>query len=188
MEKNRITKVYTKSGDKGQTSLVGGEKVSKSSYRVESYGETDELNSVLGLVLCWSEDQEIKQLVKKIQNDLFILGGDLATRTGSKYDVPRIRKEMYIFLENQIDKYTAEVGNLKEFILPGGTPPGAGFHIARTVCRRAERSVVSLMENEEINSNVLIYLNRLSDLLFVLARVENMRNGVEEVYVDFEAG
>ena len=185
MTKNRITKVYTKFGDKGETSLVGGEKVSKASHRVDSYGDVDELNSVLGLFINASNDIEIKELIKSIQNDLFIMGGDLATKKDSKYDVPRVNEKMYKILETQIDKFIDEVGDLKEFILPGGEFPGAFLHLARTVCRRAERKVVALMDIEDINHNVLVYLNRLSDLLFVLARVENKRNGVKEIFVDF---
>ncbi|NIP30771.1 MAG: cob(I)yrinic acid a,c-diamide adenosyltransferase [Candidatus Dadabacteria bacterium] len=186
MGKNRITKVYTKTGDKGETTLVGGEKISKASPRVDAYGDIDELNSVLGLVYFEIKDSEIKNLIKKIQNDLFIMGGDMATKTDSKYGVPRINSKMYKSLEEHIDKFVNEVGELKEFILPGGSLGGSYLHLARVVCRRAERKVALLMNSEKINEDVLIYLNRLSDFLFVLARVVNKRSGFEEVYADFD--
>lgn len=185
MPKKRITKVYTKTGDLGETSLVGGRRVSKSSLRVDSYGEVDELNSVLGIVQSIVNDGEIKELIKSIQNGLFIMGGDLATPDNSEIGVPRIDSEMIQKLESLIDKYVGEVGDLKEFILPGGSEPGSFLHLARTICRRAERKIVALNQEEKINSNLIIYINRLSDLLFMLARVINKRCGIEETYVDF---
>lgn len=185
MSKKRITKVYTKTGDDGHTSLVGGKRVSKASKRVESYGDVDELNSVLGISRSVIKDSEIEQLIEGIQNDLFIMGGDLATPHDSEYNVPRVTKEMTAMIEKSIDGYIKEVGSLREFILPGGDSGGAYLHLARTVCRRAERKVVELGDMEKINENILIYLNRLSDLLFVLARVDNKRSGRGEIFVDF---
>lgn len=185
MPKKRITKVYTKTGDDGQTSLVGGKRVSKASPRVDSYGDVDELNSVLGISRSNIKDSELEDILITVQNDLFIMGGDLATPRDSEYKVPRVTDEMVKAIENHIDKYLEEVGSLKEFILPGGDSGGAYLHLARTVCRRAERKVVELGKTEVINGSVMVYLNRLSDLLFVLARVDNKRSGRGEIFVDF---
>ena len=185
MAKKRITKVYTKTGDKGETSLVSGERVSKSSLRVESYGEIDELNSVIGMAISHTRDEVLKDFLKKIQNDLFIFGGDLATPKSFKGEIPRINEQMIERIEELIDKFHLEVGDLKEFILPSGVEGSPFLHLARTVCRRAERKVVKLSENEEINQLGLNYLNRLSGLLFMMARVENKRAGYDETPVDF---
>lgn len=184
MAKTRITKVYTKTGDKGLTSLVGGERVSKASLRVDSYGDVDELNAVLGIIRSQGVDSEIDSLIIKIQNDLFIMGADLASPPD--IEVPRVSEHSINNLEQTIDKFLQELEPLKEFILPSGDIPGSYLHFARTVSRRAERKVVKLMEVEEIGENVLIYLNRLSDLLFVMARVQNQRNNFTETFVDFK--
>ena len=184
MAKTRITKVYTKTGDKGLTSLVGGERVSKASLRVDSYGDVDELNAVLGIIRSQGVDDEISSLIVKIQNDLFIMGADLASPMD--IEVPRVSAESVENLETVIDKFLDELEPLKEFILPSGNAGGSYLHFARTVSRRAERKVVKLMEQEEIGENVLIYLNRLSDLLFVLARIENKRGNFKETFVDFK--
>ncbi len=184
MAKTRITKVYTKTGDKGLTSLVGGERVSKASLRVDSYGDVDELNAVLGIIRSQGVDDEINSLIIKIQNDLFIMGADLASPMD--IEVPRVSAESVENLETVIDKFLDELEPLKEFILPSGNAGGSYLHFARTVSRRAERKVVKLMEQEEIGENVLIYLNRLSDLLFVLARIENKRGNFKETFVDFK--
>jgi len=184
MEKKRITKVYTKTGDKGLTSLVGGERVSKASLRVDSYGDVDELNAVLGIIRSHGVDDEINSLLINIQNDLFIMGADLASPPN--IEVPRVSSESVRNLENWIDRFLEELDPLKEFILPSGNPGGSYLHFARTVSRRAERKVVKLMEEEDIGENVLIYLNRLSDLLFVMARVENQRGDFTETFVDFK--
>ncbi len=185
MAKKRITKVYTKTGDDGETSLVGGKRVSKASKRVDSYGDVDELNSVLGISRAKTNEFELNDIIRFIQNDLFIMGGDLATPNDSEFNVPRVTSKMAGTLEELIDKFLSEVGDLKEFILPAGNEGGAYLHLARTVCRRAERKVAHLSKSEDINKNVLIYLNRLSDLLFVLARVDNKRSGFDEISVDF---
>ena len=185
MAKKRITKVYTKTGDMGETSLVGGKRVSKDSLRVDSYGDVDELNSVLGIVRALSKDLEIKNIISDIQNDLFIVGGELATPRDSEFEVPKIESIKVKKLEDLIDKYVEEVGELKEFILPSGNEAGSILHFARTVCRRAERKIVGLMRDEDLNPDLIIYINRLSDLLFVLARVENKRNDTNEIFVHF---
>jgi len=184
MAKTRITKVYTKTGDKGLTSLVGGERVSKASLRVDSYGDVDELNAVLGIIRSQGVDDEINSLIVKIQNDLFIMGADLASPMD--IEVPRVSAESVENLETVIDKFLDELEPLKEFILPSGNVGGSYLHFARTVSRRAERKVVKLMEQEDIGENILIYLNRLSDLLFVLARIENKRGNFKETFVDFK--
>jgi len=184
MAKKRITKVYTKTGDKGLTSLVGGQRVSKASIRVDSYGDVDELNAVLGIVRSHGVDEEINTLIAEIQNDLFIMGADLASPID--IEVPRVNADRVLNLEKSIDKFLEELEPLKEFILPVGNKGGSYLHFARTVSRRAERKVAKLMEEEQIGENILIYLNRLSDLLFVLARVENKRGNFMETFVDFK--
>ena len=185
MAKKRITKVYTKTGDKGETLLVSGEKVRKSSPRVDVYGDVDELNSVIGIVISHTRDESLKDALKKIQNDLFILGGDLATPQSFKAQTPRIEEQMIEQIEKLIDEFHSEVGDLKEFILPSGVHGSPYMHLARTVCRRAERNLVKLSEDEEINPLGINYLNRLSDLLFMMARIENKRAKYMETLVDF---
>lgn len=182
-KKMRITKVYTRSGDKGKTMLVGGEIVSKDSNRVVSYGDIDELNSALGIALSVNMSKEIKKIINKIQNDLFIIGADLAASKQTK--VPRIKKAKINQLEKIIDLYNEKVGPLKEFILPSGSLVGSHLHLARTICRRCERQIVALNNTEWVNPNVMMYINRLSDLLFVLARYENKKSEEGEVYVNF---
>jgi len=184
MAKTRITKVYTKTGDQGLTSLVGGARVSKASSRVDTYGEVDELNAALGITRSQGVDDEISSILIVIQNDLFIMGADLASPPD--IEVPRVSKESVENLEVAIDRFLEELEPLKEFILPSGNTGGSYLHFARTVSRRVERKVVKLMEEEEIGQNVLIYLNRLSDLLFVMARIENQRGGFKENFVDFK--
>ena len=186
--KKRITRVYTKTGDGGETSLVGGGRVSKDSARVAAYGDVDELNSAIGAARAFCEDGEIVSVLAEIQNDLFILGSDLASPPG--VDAPRIDAERTEKLEKWLDRFLETMEPLKEFILPAGNPAGAFLHLARAVCRRAERSAVSLMKTENTGAetvarNPVVYLNRLSDLLFVLARASNIRGGFAEVSVDF---
>tara|TARA_B100000900_G_C20425227_1_gene652640 strand:+ start:123 stop:680 length:558 start_codon:yes stop_codon:yes gene_type:complete len=184
MAKTRINKVYTKFGDKGNTMLVGGEIVEKDSARVESYGDVDELNSILGIALTGNPTKLASKILKKIQNDLFILGADLASTKNVK--VPRIHQSKVAWVERNIDKLVEIVGPLKEFILPAGSFNASTLHLARTVCRRCERKIVSLSKKEWMNPKALIYINRLSDLLFVLARHENKIGGEGEVLVDFK--
>ena len=179
----RITRVYTKSGDAGETSLVDGSRVSKADPRVAAYGDVDELNSLLGIVRVGLADQQLNDALGKIQNELFIVGADLASPLGVQ--VPRVAEGHSAGLEQLIDLLLEELEPLREFILPGGTQLGATLHLARTVARRAERSVVALAAQSGINEHALIYLNRLSDLLFVMARVANERSGVKEEGADF---
>lgn len=179
----RISKVYTRTGDTGETSLVGGARVSKASQRVEAYGDVDELNSLIGLARACLKDAEVDETLSLIQNDLFTLGADLASP--SEIDVPRIQTSFVETLEQLADRFLAELEPLKEFILPGGSQAGATLHLARTVARRAERRVVHLSQTEAVNELAVVYLNRLSDLLFILARAANHRDGVPEKMTDF---
>lgn len=181
----RITRVYTKTGDNGETSLVDGSRVSKADARVCAYGDVDELNSVLGLARIELNDPELQDVVDAIQNELFVLGADLATP--SPMEVPRIEDQHIQRLEQTIDHLMEELEPLREFILPGGTRGAALLHIARTVARRAERLVVLLQAQAEVNESALIYLNRLSDLLFVMARIANKRAGTTEPSANFSA-
>jgi cob(I)alamin adenosyltransferase len=177
-------KIYTKTGDDGTTGLFGGERVAKDAPRIESYGIVDELNSLLGVVRTHRLRVEDDDLLGTIQEDLFVLGADLATphgKEGKNFSIPRVTSSSIECLERAIDRLEEDLPPLKNFILPGGSPPGAMLHLARTVCRRAERAVVSLMHEEpETVELPLIYLNRLSDLLFVLARSVNHAEGFAE--------
>lgn len=188
MPKKRITTVYTGLGDDGKTSLLGGKRVRKSSPRVSAYGEVDELNSVLGVACTKAGDPRVKELLREIQNALFTVGSDLATPRDSTFSPPRVTAGMAKRLEERIDEFLPEVGELREFVLPGGAEGAAWLHLARTVCRRAERGVEAFFGDSEEGSEVLVYLNRLSDLLFVLARVENKAAGTGEIFVDFGRG
>jgi cob(I)alamin adenosyltransferase len=181
----RITRVYTKTGDEGETSLVDGSRVSKDDLRVAAYGDVDELNSVLGQARAWNNEPEVGDILERLQNDLFTVGADLATPMGMA--VPRVSAELVVELEGLIDRLLEELEELREFILPSGTQVGATIHLARAVARRAERSIFTLGRREEINPASLHYLNRLSDLLFVLARVANKRAGVTETAANFSA-
>ena len=181
----KLNKIYTKTGDNGTTGLADGSRVSKHSLRPEAYGTVDELNSTLGLVYFHIDEKylEIKNLIKEIQNDLFDLGADLSnpiSEAKSKYPPLRINAKQVIKLEKNIDKFNADLKPLNSFILPGGSEVSSWLHLSRTVARRAERIVSSLSSNEEINNQSLIYLNRLSDLLFVLCRVMN-KNGLNDI-------
>lgn len=176
----RITKVYTRGGDKGQTSLVGGTRVRKDHTRIRAYGTVDELNSVVGLARTFNRRSDapaaaidrLDAMLHRIQNDLFDVGSDLTTPAASRWEgMHRVGGEDVDRLEAFIDELNAEIPPLREFILPGGGPVGAFFHQARTVCRRAEREVLSLMDQEpDVGEGAMRYLNRLSDLLFVAGR------------------
>ena len=181
----RITRVYTKSGDAGETSLVDGSRVSKADARVAAYGDVDELNSLLGLARVGLADAQLDAALGRIQNELFIVGADLASPM--TIAVPRIQADHVAEMEGLIDALMEELEPLREFILPGGTHLGAMLHLARTVARRAERLVVALAAQAEINPRAVEYLNRLSDLLFVMARVANRRAGVTEQSADFSS-
>ena len=177
-------KIYTKTGDLGQTSLIGGTKVAKSHIRIESYGTIDELNSYLGLVSDQIEFIEIKVTLKEIQDRLFTIGSSLATdpEKDSKMKLPDLKEEDILYLEQQIDRMNEALPVMKNFILPGGHVAVSTSHIARCICRRAERLCVNLKEHEEFIDPVVIkYLNRLSDYLFVLARYIGHLLQVEEI-------
>jgi cob(I)alamin adenosyltransferase len=179
------TKIYTKTGDTGDTGLFGGGRVAKDDPRVEAYGDVDELNAAIGMARAIELMPRIDEVLVPIQRDLFSLGALLATpdrdKMRAQLDKARIDEERIAQLERAIDAGEAELEPLKAFILPGGTPKAAALHVARTVCRRAERRVVALARGVELPGLVVIYLNRLSDLLFVLARVANRRAGAGEV-------
>jgi cob(I)alamin adenosyltransferase len=176
-----MTKIYTKTGDQGDTSLFGGQRVPKDALRIEAYGTVDELNSVLGLVRADCPSPEVDSVLEQIQGELFVLGADLATpRSIQKKAVRRLEPRDTGVLEKQIDRFETSLKPLHNFILPGGTPAAARLHFARTVCRRAERVVVRLSRNEDIGEGGIMFLNRLSDLLFVLARYVNQLSGVSE--------
>jgi cob(I)alamin adenosyltransferase len=179
----RISRVYTRTGDAGETSLVGGKRVGKDDARVEAYGDVDETNSAIGFARSVLEDPELDGVLAAIQNDLFTLGGDLASP--ESVQVPRVEDALIERLEQEAERFLAELTPLREFILPGGSQPGAALHVARTVARRAERRVVALARAESINPRTIVYLNRLSDLLFILARVANHRIGAGEKMTDF---
>jgi len=185
-----MTKIYTRSGDQGETSLIYGRRIAKDALRVQSYGVVDEANSVLGLALSLvpsdSNFADVYQFGMRVQRDLFDVGRDLATPE-DKRDGFFIGQEDINILEQMIDTLSAELPPLTQFILPGGHPAAAAFHHARTVTRSAERMVVALERLEPVQAYIRKYLNRLSDLLFVLARVVNHRTGVEEPGVDFKS-
>jgi len=173
-------KLYTKRGDDGSTGLIGGGRVSKDDLRVTAYGDVDETNAAIGVVAAQCTDGEINSILHRIQHDLFVLGTELATPsgTGARLTIDEFRVSQ---LERWIDAATAEVSPLKNFILPGGAAPAAALHLARTICRRAERTVVNLGRKESVGPLAIVYLNRLSDLLFALARLANHRSGVADV-------
>lgn len=167
-------KIYTKTGDKGETSLCDGKRVSKTSLRVHAYGDIDELSSNIGMANSLTEDKKLSYLLTEIQQDLFVLGTYTATPCNKeKCELPLFPKSKIEGLEAIIDELTKELPPLKNFILPGGTKLSATLHVARTVCRRAERTCVELAEKKNLKPVVVQYLNRLSDLLFVLARFAN---------------
>jgi len=169
-------KIYTKTGDKGETGLFGGERVSKDSLRISAYGTIDELNSFIGYTISEINDPGVKENLSMIQNYLFTIGSDLATpetEKNEKLKIQRTPESFYKEIEKMIDKYDAQLEELRNFILPGGSKSSALLHICRTVCRRAERAVVALKKTVTIGDNIVIFLNRLSDLFFVLSRFEN---------------
>jgi cob(I)alamin adenosyltransferase len=180
-----LNRIYTKSGDQGETGLGDGQRVRKDHPRVAAYGDVDELNACLGVALSVAGLPE-SELIRGIQNDLFDVGGDLCIPIGEEEQVGkhlRVTAGQVEKLEKAIDRLNEHLEPLRSFVLPGGTAAAVRFHLARTVCRRAERSVVTLMAAEPVNPQVLIYLNRLSDLLFVLARVANDGGNVDVLWV-----
>ena len=175
-------KIYTKTGDTGETGLIGGKRIAKNSPRIKAYGAVDELNAFIGLTLLEIQDTDVKNLLKKIQSQLFIIGADLATpdEDSKKNNISRVNSELYLEAEIAIDNFEGKLQELKNFIIPGGSKSAAHLHICRTICRRAERKVVELKETVNTVENILIYLNRLSDLFFVLARYENLVSGIPD--------
>ncbi len=163
-------KIYTKTGDKGQTSLYGGKRITKSAMRVEAYGTVDELNSIIGIAMSYMRDTAIQTALIGIQNDLFAIGSSLAN--------PSVQQQSKLIrkvddFEVMIDTMTKKLPQLRHFILPGGSNSGSYLHYSRTVCRRAERRIVELANSEHLDGDILVYMNRLSDLLFTMARYEN---------------
>ena len=185
----RLTKLYTRKGDDGTTALGGGQRVPKESQRVTAYGAVDELNSALGAALAHGLAPRLAEILPVIQNELFHLGADLSflEEDKAKYKVPQVEERHIAKLEALIDELNEIVGPLENFILPGGSIGSAFLHVARTVCRRAEREVIALSRAEPVGPFVLAYLNRLSDLLFVMARYENKQRGVAEPLWDVRA-
>lgn len=173
-------KIYTKTGDKGKTSLFGGKRISKDNLRVETYGTVDELNSFVGLAATEVKNSKIISTLQKLQNTLFILGSELAAPNNKNGFIPRITKENIEEIEKQIDYFDSQLEELKNFILPSGSKGSVLLQVSRTICRRAERRVISLTKFEYINSNIIIFLNRISDLLFVLSRFENKINKIPD--------
>ena len=178
----KLNKIYTKTGDGGDTALGDGERVLKDSLRVSAYGNVDELNASIGIITLYA-NTELKRKLKNIQNDLFDIGADLCVPISEKNkDRLRLSANQIETLELEIDEMNSILEPLNSFVLPGGCRSATFLHMARTICRRAERSVVSLRSQEEINNNTLIYLNRLSDWLFVASRVENQENSSEVLW------
>ena len=178
-------RIYTRTGDAGETGLFAGGRVPKDHPRVAAYGDVDELNAALGMAMTLAPAADDREVLETIQRDLFTIGSELATpdpaRLAQALSGPRVGEAHVAVLERAIDGCEAALEPLRNFILPGGTPKAAAFHLARTVCRRAERAVVRLAHETTVSTDILKYLNRLSDLLFVLARAANARAGVRDV-------
>jgi cob(I)alamin adenosyltransferase len=176
-------KIYTKTGDAGETGLFGGGRVGKDDERVEAYGEVDELNATLGLVRSFQLPPDLDGLLQQLQHQLFTVGALLATPAGTKASahIPELKAEWAEAMEKAIDTFEAELSPMTHFILPGGSPAASALHLARTVCRRSERRCVPLLREGKIPQPVVVFLNRLSDLLFVLARLANHRAGIADV-------
>lgn len=181
-----MAKIYTRTGDSGETGLFGGGRVPKDHLRVEAYGHVDELNAAIGLALALEPRAASRELLEAVQRDLFTIGAELATPDPAKLakalNGPPVGPEQVTVLEHAIDRHEAQLPPLKQFILPGGAPKAAALHVARTVCRRAERAVIRLQRQDQVGdrSSAVPYLNRLSDLLFVLARTVNHAAGAPE--------
>jgi cob(I)alamin adenosyltransferase len=185
----KLTRIYTRKGDDGTTGLGGGQRVSKDSLRVTAYGAVDELSAAIGMALAYGVVPRLAEVLPGIQNDLFHLGSDLCFIEADKaqFPVPQIEARHVAALEALIDELNAVVGPLENFILPGGSVGAAHLHLARTICRRAERDVLALSRGEAIGPHVLPYLNRLSDALFVMARYENRQRNIGEPLWDAKA-
>jgi len=175
----RLTKIYTRGGDAGETSLGDGSRVSKLDCRIGAFGTVDELNAHVGVVLAGSPPEAFRPVLERVQNELFDVGADLSVPWGVA-DRLRVDDASIARLERDCDRFNADLAELRSFVLPGGTETAARLHVARTVCRRAEREVLLAGEEVEVNPLVLVYLNRLSDLLFILARAANAEAGRDE--------
>lgn len=182
----RITKVYTKTGDGGDTALASGRRVPKESSRVEAYGTVDELNSHIGVAITTGVVEPLREPLARIQNDLFHLGSDLCMPADDEgaFPVPRIEERHVQYLEQLMDELQEQLDPLENFILPGGHPAAAHLHVARTVCRRAERRTLETSRSERVGESAIIFLNRLSDALFVMARFQNRLSGQGDVTWD----
>ena len=181
----KITKVYTKTGDKGQTSLVGGVRISKSDVRLDAYGAIDELNSFIGLLQVYVSDNTVTETLPRIQSTLFIVGTHLATEQSctTLYDSAKLSLDEIDFIEKEIDSILAELPEKLGFVLPGGGQAGAMAHVCRTVCRRAERCIIRLSSNAIVGDEIIKYVNRLSDYFFVLAKKLNIiDNKAEKIW------
>ena len=175
----RLTKIYTRGGDAGQTSLGDGSRVSKLDLRLAAYGAVDELNAALGVVLAADPPGELRAVLERVQNELFDLGADLSVPLTAGERL-RVEQPLVDRLEEDCDRFNATLPSLRSFVLPGGTSVAAGLHVARTVCRRAERETIRAAQEHELGPLTAVYLNRLSDLLFVLARAANALAGRDE--------
>lgn len=177
-------KIYTKTGDQGQTSLFGGARLGKDHIRIEAYGTVDELNSAIGYLHELSHLEDVRKVLFVVQNKLFNIGSALAVDPSKDFELPGVTDDDITFLEQEIDRMQSGLPELKQFVLPSGHLSGAWSHLARTICRRAERRVVTLSTSEKVEQDILIYLNRLSDYLFTLARYLVYENGAEEIAWD----
>jgi cob(I)alamin adenosyltransferase len=176
----RLTKIYTRGGDRGETSLGDGSRTSKLDCRIGAFGTVDELNAHLGVALADELPSEFRGVLERVQNELFDVGADLAVPYGVGDGRLRVEQAQIDALERDCDRFNADLPELRSFVLPGGSPAAARLHVARTVCRRAERDALLAAQELELNPLVLVYLNRLSDLLFILARAANARAGRDE--------
>lgn len=175
-------KIYTKTGDKGKTSLLGGTRVAKYHLRIEAYGTVDELNAQIGVLRSCDIDQKTKDVLIRIQTQLFTSGSLLAKEPGNdKVKIPKLKSDAVSFLEDEIDRMDEDLPPMRNFVLPGGHPAVAAAHVARCICRRAERNILHLKDESEVPDPIPVYLNRLSDFLFVLSRKLTKDLGVEEI-------
>ena len=175
----RLTRIYTRGGDRGETSLGDGSRVSKLDGRIQAYGTVDELNAALGVVLSGDAPAELGPVLERVQNELFDVGADLSVPAGVEGRL-RVEQQMVDRLEAECDRFNAGLPELRSFVLPGGTPAAARLHVARTICRRAERETLRAAAEHEVGPLVAVYLNRLSDLLFILSRAANALAGHDE--------
>ena len=174
-------KIYTRTGDDGSTSLFGGKRLPKYALRIESYGTVDELNASIGLLMTAVAHSEVSGFLQTIQSRLFDIGSHLAAEPGKNFNLPQVDEARVDELEHEMDKFNAELPELRHFVLPGGSTANAYAHQCRTICRRAERRVVALAEEEEVSAVIIKYLNRLSDYFFVLSRWLSVQAGAEEI-------